>query len=695
MASLNIRVGVTIDRDLSVAYRPLIAAAKKAKATIDAESKQAGRAISTNTKKGVDDAEAKFRELEKQVASGMPRAMNAGVAAIRQFGKEAASTFSQTKRQFEDLTRVAERQLAKLGRTASRPQGRDAGGGSGGGSSAVSSAGRAASGTAKRIASGVAGIATDVARGAGVQGASDLMQRNADLEKRVVALSNAAFMPGKGGAAGVRQDPKALEAEIRKIAVGTGTSSTDIAEGLQSFVSKTGDLQTARDSLMQMAQFAKATDSSLVDMESAAGDVANALEDGPDKGKRVYDVMRAIAGQGKEGAVEIKDLAVQMAKVSAASGSYQGSHADTMTTLGGLTQMARSKGGAASATQAATSVLSFTNTFDKGAREKAFKSFGVQTRDQSGKLLNANEIIKSALTRASSAEHGGMGAFSHNMGQMFMDANARRATRGYETIYKDAGGGAAGMAAVQKAMDEAQSAVMSQREIVDSFTATMDTAASKAEQFNEQWAASIAEVQKNMLPALQGLAPMIKSATDAIAKAAGILTGAPKNAQDDAGRRSGANAVNAYSDLRAGMRDRVVTKGEMAAGEKTLADLDAKIAEKKAHMSSKPGAGDAYLAGAMRIAGAGGNPIAALLGVGSGGKLANEYLEARNKTASEDQRQLALMQSDRDEVAKTLTQIKDGVLKVEIVADRTATAGGSPDVPAGGRQAPPEQKAGR
>src|SRR4051794_17002688 len=100
MAQLNIRVGASVDRNLQVAFEPLIQGAKRAKAAIEAESKKSGQAITTGVKKGTKDAETAMRELEASISKGMGSAMYKAGTAAKDFGKEAKKSFDQTKRSF-------------------------------------------------------------------------------------------------------------------------------------------------------------------------------------------------------------------------------------------------------------------------------------------------------------------------------------------------------------------------------------------------------------------------------------------------------------------------------------------------------------------------------------------------------------------------------------------------------------------
>lgn len=573
MAELRIKVGASVDRDLGLAYRPLVDAANRAAAAISAAGKKGGQAVSTETRKGTSAAETAYAKLirettkwEKEAVRSADKASKAAQKAandevkakehavkecIKWQEKATRERLRDNERILRDVARIEKAEEAAAAKAA-RADGRSTkasakrwGGRADAGYGAITGVAR----SAYRAASGIAG---DLARGAGVQlDFGSLVRSGVDLETQAVDLANAGYMPGKGGANGQRQSSAGLISQVRQVALSTGTSSGDAMGGLQAFVGKTGDLETGRAVLGDLAKLSKATGANLGDMVDAAGDVANALGNIPNKGVAVQSVMAAIAAQGKEGAVEIKDLATQMAKLGAASGQFSGGTAEVMSWMGALTQMTRAKGGAASATQAATSLGSFTASFSKGARRSAFDKAGVALEDSTGKIRNPRDIIIDAL-RAT-------GGKTEGMGKMFADAGARRVTRGFESIYKEAGGGEKGLDAVRKAFDDLANAVVHNKEVDDSFALSMATAGSKATVFNEKLGAVTDELKSNLLPMLHELSPLllgaVKSFSDWVAK----KTGKDKADEVSADFGTEMNALNANTvlagDVRSGKAD--------------------------------------------------------------------------------------------------------------------------------------------
>ncbi|HMR80239.1 MAG TPA: hypothetical protein PKD61_34260, partial [Polyangiaceae bacterium] len=226
-------------------------------------------------------------------------------------------------------------------------------------------------------------------RGAGVDfNLESDVSRSVDIQRTATRLSNSAYLPGAAGAAGVRQDPSSLMADATGISdrlKGT-TTAGEVLAGQSAFVAKTGDLQTARAVTEDLAKLSAAYGSNLEDVVDAAGDVSSVLGNIPNKAEAINSIMKSVAAQGKLGAVEMSDLATQMAKLTSAAVSFEGDTGQNILKMTALTQFARSKGGAASATQAATASAGFVNQLKTPARIAAFKKEGIDVMNAKGQL---------------------------------------------------------------------------------------------------------------------------------------------------------------------------------------------------------------------------------------------------------------------------------------------------------------------
>jgi hypothetical protein len=571
-------------------------------AAVAAAGAKSGRAVAAGTKAGASSAEKEYAKLTRAADRWHRDAVKSAERASQSEAKAAEKASRDKIRAAEKYTQARQRENDKIVRDAERTEQRAAAAAQHGASAraraqersaatAQRSQSRMLSGAAMALAGGVFGLGKSVAGiGLGaVKGAvggmgvdldyESLVSKGVGLEKNSVDLVNAGYMPGHGGANGSRQSADEVKSQVRDVSMRTGNDSTDTMHGLQAFVAKTGDLETGRAVLFDLAKLSKATGANMGDMADAAGDVANELGDIPNKGAAIQSVMGAIAAQGKEGAVEIKDLARQMAKLGAAATQFGGDPAQSIANMGALVQMTRAKGGAASSTQAATSVMSFTQTFSKGARRKAFDEAGVNVEGPDGKLRNSRDIIIDALAATKGD--------TVKMGKMFADAGARRVTRGFETTYKDAGGGAAGLEAVRKAFDDLAGAVINNKEVEDSFALAMGTTEAQAKVFNEQLGAIADESRANLLPALKALAPALLSGSKAVADWIGDFTGKTRNdvnAKSDAAMSSAAGATRTLNEDLASGR---MGPGDTEAAAKAKLSLQEAIALKKQEIAKE------------------------------------------------------------------------------------------------------------
>lgn len=605
---LTIRVGAAVDRSLSEAFRPVVIAANQAKAAIEKSSKAGMDSKIRAAKTAASAEEREYQKLVKQTEKwrkdevrAADKAAKDRVAAAEKASKAEQRLAETTAEASRKAHEKAEREKTRATEAAMRARAKDdakaeksklfqlrparaadvVG--------AASRAGRAAGGMAL-------GIAGDLARGAGVETSfGSIAQKNFDLQQQAADLSNAGFMNGDARN-GVRIDPNQLAAQTMSVGKATGNDANDVMEGLQKFVAKTGDLQSGRDVLEDMARLAKATGSNMSDVADAAGDVASALPEGADKARIVRDVMTGIAAQGKVGAVEIKQLATQMTKIAAASGQFEGKAQDNMLAFGAMAQMARSgKGGAASASQAANTIGSFTSTFAKGARLDSFEKFGVNVAGAGGKNRDPKQIILDSLKAANDTKFGGPANANRNMGEMFKDVNARRAMMGWENTYKEAGGGDAGLKAVSAKFDELASSTLSAQEAQESFAVAMRTNKSQAEVFNQAMRETTMQVQNELTTALVAMAPAIIEAAKSFANAIQWITGrsAVTGELKDTGNRVMAAKEGTAKALASGN----ISAGQLKANQnaedvarKTVADAKAEAETKKSEQVSKAGA---------------------------------------------------------------------------------------------------------
>jgi hypothetical protein len=548
VAAIIIRVGASLDRSVSTVFAQLSDLSRKAAKAADGASQSSNAAQSKAIRGRLTEEEKAYKASEQAARKAEKEKVRAAEAASREIEREfekgeraktremekevrkrAAISRQEAKDAEENASKVAKAQMAAGNARAATYASMRSG--------AIGLAGRAAMGVGRMGLS----VAGEIASGMGVNlDAGSHFANASSLNQTAVNLSNAGYMPNDKGANGQRVDPRELQNQAYEIGNQTGTSANDVGEAMRVMVGKTGDLQATRDTMAELAKLSKASGTSLLDMADAAGDVSNQLGDIPDKGKVINEVMRSIAGQGKLGAVEIKDLASQMAKVAAGAQQIEGDAAENIKLLGAFAQEARHSGGAASASQAATSVQGMMTIFRTPRRMEEFRKNGIETTTKSGMIRNPEEILIQALQKK------GMDVAGFQ--KMFANTSGSRAVAGFANIYRKAYSTtsgtndekmAAATSAVRQEFERLKNVAMSTAELQESFNRSMETGQSNATIFNNHIQKAADQLQTSLLPALIALSPVVIGLADKFtALIAKVLP--PDTEKDDAAASTGA-----------------------------------------------------------------------------------------------------------------------------------------------------------
>lgn len=688
MAQLTIRVGAAVDRSLTEAFRPLIEAANRAKAVVEKTSVSAGAARVRAAKGAVSAEEKEYAKLVKATEKWRRDEVRAAEKAAkdREAAAEKAARFetATAERAARDKAKANERAMAQMARDSERAAKQNAAFNATI-SKGVSAAARGAGGLAKAGLGAAMGIAGDLARGAGVETSFGAMvSKNFELESKAQDLANAGFMAGDARN-GMRVDRNDLVKQAFSVGKTTGMDANDAIEGLGQFVGKTGDLATGRDILEQMAKLSRATGTNLSDMTSAAGDVATALGDIPNKGQAINQIMSSFAAQGKLGAVEIKDLSAQMAKLASQAPQFEGNMADNLAMLGALAQEARQRGGAASATQAATSVSGFVSMLKTPKRAEEFeKATGKKVFNQQGMIRNPQELILEAL-RAKGMDPTGFKT-------IFANAQGGRAVEGFASIYRQAGGGQAGEKAVIAEFERLKKATIDMAEAEESFRLAMQPAKTQAEVFNQTMRETAMKVQQEVTPALIAMAPAAVAAAQGLAKAVEFFTG--KSAIGSQIQSTGGNVANVIAASRAGVKAGEVDKGQEAMNQRAIGDaqklVDAARADTAKVKSENQVTGgdkamavllDTFFGQSSRVIGKAVDGGDESIGQRMLGKKKEAVMDAESRQAASE----AILK----QILDANIQLKDALTSGQVKVKTDGPAAGPPGTSDSGRQPPP------
>ena len=257
-----------------------------------------------------------------------------------------------------------------------------------------------------------------------------------------------------------------------------------------------------------MGLIAQATGANVGDLMSAAGDVNRELGDSPDKAERLLGIMRLIAKQGAMGNVEIKDLAKYMGRVSSTAFMYGGDKDKNIGILGALAQVSM-KGGQSSSAEATRSAAAFARDLTKGAALERFNQAGIDIFTDSTKtaLRGPEQIITDFLKKSG-------GNFA-DLAKLFQNQSSRAVVLGFENIYKSAGGGDKGLAAVS-AEFKRFSTSMSQADVSAQAKTALDSPEARAQAMQNRLDTLAQTLVDRTLPAFEKMAPTVEKAADAL-----------------------------------------------------------------------------------------------------------------------------------------------------------------------------------
>jgi hypothetical protein len=540
MAEIRIKVGASADASIESTFqKPGVAAARMAN-RVAKESAAAGRALALGIASGVKGAVKEMNRLHGEAQRfnklydqlGASRGPSNGIKGIQTFAKETKKAFDESARAASKYAAEAEKAMARASSATARAavaQARnerrqqtalgasmaaDVEGAQRWKSKYFTGVspgrmGRLGLIGAARSVFGVVGrgigfahrMAADIAHGAGVETDPGAFVKSfVERQAKASDIAHSGYIPGATGPNGQRQNAADIQKEALSVATANAQDPTKVLEGLQKFVAITGDLATGRAIMGDMAKLTLATGSDMQNVVEAAGEVSAKLGDIPDKANVVHAVMRQIAGAGKMGAIEMRDFAAQLGKIAGYASRVEGGIDKNIGEMGLLMQVARQKGGAGSAAQAATSVGAFMETLATPAKLKKFEAItgrNPYTDATKTHLMNPEAILREALH--------GTGGDVVKLHEIF-GKRAANISMGAANVYNEAGGGQKGDTALTEYFDKLRQSVLSLDDENKAAAEQMDTAASRAQVFNNKLQ-EIADVAiEKLLPVLPNLA---------------------------------------------------------------------------------------------------------------------------------------------------------------------------------------------
>lgn len=217
---------------------------------------------------------------------------------------------------------------------------------------------------------------------------ADSVRRQLHAETAAAQLANAAYVPGD--VTKPRQDPADIMAHASRVAATTGIDKAELIEAQHQYVAKSADFAGSKENLEFFAKLSKGSGAQLTDIMKAAGSIR--VQNPNMSAQQMKDTMLAIVAQGRQGSIEISDLAKSAPVITATSAMYAGNQTDVQRKLLGLSQVAARATG--SPEEAATSVSRLGTDALKHA--DVMKAMGVKF--EGGNIQSPEQMIEAVLS---------------------------------------------------------------------------------------------------------------------------------------------------------------------------------------------------------------------------------------------------------------------------------------------------------
>jgi hypothetical protein len=369
---------------------------------------------------------------------------------------------------------------------------------------------------AGKVVSGAAGTAGKVAGLVGTVGAigggftvADALSGEMRAQK---AAANFSVASAGGGPAGKLSTEEILK-HANAVSKHTGVEAEDIIKGGQAFTAKTGNAQQGLALMSHVAKMAIAEGVNAEEYATALGTMS--AQDATLTTEDLIQRGQIIAGQGKKGSIEVKDIASHAAKVTAKSTLFEGSKRENDQKMLGLIQAAGTTSG--DAAEAATAVANLPSDVLK--HEKEFKAAGISIRGKDGKSLkDINAIVAESIAKTG----GDPGKLRQMFGERSIGVPLAAMGAYKEAEEKKKG---TGQQAVIDYFKGFQEAALSAKNVEEDFNTVADTTQHKLNQaFNELKVTAgeklLPELVK-LIPKLQEFLPYAGKLIDAFTKLVG------------------------------------------------------------------------------------------------------------------------------------------------------------------------------
>lgn len=288
---------------------------------------------------------------------------------------------------------------------------------------------------AGNIAMGLANTAAQLGGGFSI---ADSVMAEQNMRKQAAVLSASTILSGGDPEHGRKMSTNEVLGKAKAIGLSQNIDPSEVLAGFDEIKKLSGNLEKATLIMPAVAKIATATGSDLSDTSKLAG---NILAANPNLSPEAVEAqLRLFTKQGVVGGVEVQDFARYGSRITAGASMYGGNKEQNEATLGAMAQMSRQYGSASSAAEAALGSLRFSTDVTKHAAD--LKAMGINVSDGKGTIRDAQSIILDMLTKS--------GGDVTKLSKMGLGERGVKPLEGAAAIYRNAGGGQAGLDAVKK-----------------------------------------------------------------------------------------------------------------------------------------------------------------------------------------------------------------------------------------------------
>ncbi len=296
-----------------------------------------------------------------------------------------------------------------------------------------------------------------------------------------------------------------ITGKARGASVSTGLEAEDLVHATRAYVAKSADFGGGMENMEFFGKVAKSSNTPVEDVARAAGimRVQNKTLSPTDMKQMVLDMI----AQGKEGSVEIEDLAVMAGKATRTSAAYAGTQTDTQRRLLGLTQIAMRTSGKDPA-EAATVLSNISSDAMKHSKDVS-KVLGKDFLNKRGQITSTPEDF---IADVMSATDGNL----QKIQKMGFTQRSQKMFQALAPTFNQAGGGAAGRKAILDDMHQVTNATYTQgqvdKDLANILDAPSEQMASAMRELRDAAGEQLLPVFKDMIPVLKDLIPVLVDA---------------------------------------------------------------------------------------------------------------------------------------------------------------------------------------